>query len=49
MIKHVLKDGTKIDDVTGYVIRMDEFKSLYKLIDSISRKGNVHETVSASD
>lgn len=49
MIKHVLKDGSKVDDVTGYVIRIDEFQSLYKLIDSINEKGNMHEAIQTPD
>lgn len=49
MIKHVLKDGTEVDDITGYVIRIDDHEALYKLIDLISKKGNVYEALPTSD
>ena len=49
MIRHILKDGSEVKDVSGYVIRMDEFRTLYRLIDVLNEKGNKYETVSASD
>ena len=50
MVKHVLKDGSEVKGIEGYVIRMDQFDHLYKVIDSISRKeGDVNAVISASD
>ena len=49
MVKHVLKDGSVVEDISGYVIPVEEFESLYVLIKTINQKGNSNETVSASN
>lgn len=48
-IKHVLKNGTQVDDIAGKVIKADQFSVLYEVVNRISKAGDVHETVSASD
>ena len=39
MIRHILKDGTKVDSIEGRVIKADQFETLYAIIDRIQRKG----------
>lgn len=43
---HILKDGSVVKDITGHVVRVEDAGPLYRLIDSINRKGsetrNVH-------
>lgn len=36
---HVLKNGLIVNDISGYVVKMSDVKSLYQLIDGINRKG----------
>lgn len=35
---HILKDGTRLDDITGHVVRMEDAEELYRLIDNINQK-----------
>lgn len=50
MIRHVLKDGSEVSDITGYVIRIEDHEDLYKIIDGLNQKGgNIDAVVSASD
>lgn len=45
-IHHVLKDGTKVDDVTGHVIKAKENPVLYELINRIQQqKGMTNEVI----
>lgn len=43
MIKHVFKDGTVKEDIRGHVVKMDDAKAVYALMDSMnnSRKRSV--------
>lgn len=46
---HILKDGTQVKDITGYVIHVDESSPLYHVIDSINRgnsKNLIHTNIS---
>lgn len=45
MIKHILKNGTEVDDITGKVIKADEHPVLYEVINRINEKEQKHETV----
>lgn len=38
MIKHILKNGTEVDDITGKVIKADEHPVLYEVINRINEK-----------
>ncbi len=49
MIRHVLADGTEVDDIEGKVIKADEFSVLYEVINRIRKEGDVNEPISASD
>lgn len=35
---HILKDGTRLDDISGHVVRMEDAEELYRLIGSINQK-----------
>ncbi|MBO7672435.1 hypothetical protein J6S88_03405 [bacterium] len=37
MVKHVLKDGTVLDDITGHIVKKEDAKSLYALIDTLNQ------------
>ncbi len=37
-IHHILKDGRKVDDVTGHVIKAQEHSVLYEVINRIQKK-----------
>ena len=37
-IHHVLKDGKKVDDVAGHVIKAKEHSVLYEVINRIQQK-----------
>ncbi len=45
MIKHILKDGTEVDDITGKVIKAEQHPVLYEVISKIAEKEQKHETV----
>lgn len=40
MIKHVLKDGTKVDSIAGRVIKQEDFKHLYQVIERIEKRSS---------
>ena len=39
-VKHVLKDGTVLNDISGKVVRIADAKQVYLLIDKISEREN---------
>ena len=38
-VHHVLKDGKKVDDVAGHVIKAEEHTVLYEVINKIQQEG----------
>lgn len=50
MIHHILKDGTEVDDITGKVIKAEDFPVLYEVINRIQKEGDTktNGTVEAS-
>lgn len=36
MIYHVLKDGSRVKDITGHVVKRNDAEPLYKILESIS-------------
>lgn len=38
MVIHILKDGTRVDDISGRVVKISEAEVVYKLMDSINRR-----------
>lgn len=43
MVKHVLKDGTVLDDISGHVITREQFPEVYDIMDRVFAKGNENE------
>ncbi len=41
MVRHIMKDGTVLKDITGHVVKMEDAKRVYALMEKInkSRKG----------
>ena len=39
-IKHVLKDGTQVDDIAGHLIKASEYPVLYEVINRINKAGD---------
>lgn len=40
MVIHILKDGTRLDDIAGHIVRIRDAETVYKLMDSINRRVN---------
>lgn len=40
MITHVLKDGTVLSDITDHVVKEDDAREAYAVMDSINKKGD---------
>ena len=41
MITHILRDGTRLKDISGHIIRHDQADAVYMLINQINKdKGN---------
>lgn len=38
-IIHILRDNRKVNDISGYVVKVEEAKSVYQLIDKINQRG----------
>ena len=38
-IKHILKDGTALDDISGIVITREQNPEIYRVIEQIREKG----------
>ena len=38
MIKHVLKDGTVLEDITGYVVRESDCPAAYAILDRVLQR-----------
>lgn len=45
---HVLKDGSEIEDITGYVVRVKDAEPLYKMIREINRKSEQSQNCTLS-
>ena len=42
MVTHILKNGTVLKDITGHVVKIEDAKAIYALMDKINeelRKG----------
>lgn len=38
MVYHILKDGTRVKDINGRIVRYEEAKPLYNLVQKINSK-----------
>lgn len=48
VIHHLLKDGTEVSDITGHMIKADDFEALYQVVNRINERIN-HEAVRTSE
>lgn len=39
-IRHVLKDGTVLDDISGIVITREDNPEIYRVVEKIRKKGS---------
>lgn len=39
MVKHILKDGTVLKDITDHVVKVEDAEAVYVLMDKINDKG----------
>ena len=44
MVKHVLKDGTVLDDISGHVVKMDDVGEFYTILGRIINDGKCYES-----
>ena len=40
MIKHVLKDGTQVAEITGHVVKREDAPEAYDLMERMNKKEN---------
>lgn len=43
MVIHILKDGTRLDDIAGHIVRIRDAETVYKLMDEINKKRAKYE------
>lgn len=39
MVIHILKDGRRVDDITGHIIRFEDFEPMYRAIANRKKVG----------
>lgn len=37
MITHILRDGTRLKDISGHIIRQDQADAVYRLINQLNK------------
>lgn len=40
-IKHILKDGTVLSDITGHIVKMEDAQRAYAIMKAMQKKGKV--------
>ena len=43
MIKHILKDGTVLQDITGHIIKQESAPVVYQIIEQMEREEKENE------
>lgn len=38
MVTHILKNGTKVDDITGHVVKVKDAPMTYEIIEKLNRE-----------
>ena len=38
MVKHILKDGTVLTDITGHIVRIEDAEAVYQLMDKLNEE-----------
>ena len=41
---HILKDGSRVDDITGRVVKMEDAEELYRFLHNVKLKGSKKST-----
>ena len=41
-IRHILKDGTVLDDISGHVVKMEDAPVAYELMDRVKERKDRH-------
>ena len=44
MIKHILKDGTVLQDITGHIIKQEDAPMVYQIIEQMEREEKKNDT-----
>ena len=39
MVIHIMKDGKRLKDITGHIVKMEDAEPLYNLITKINKNG----------
>jgi hypothetical protein len=43
-IKHILKDGTVLDDISGHIVKMEDAELAYQIMDQLNEeRGRKHD------
>ena len=42
-IRHVLRDGTVLNDITGHVVKMEDAQVVYAILDKINERKRVRK------
>ena len=42
-IIHVLKDGSRVDDIRGHIVKLEDASPLYQLVHKINRKPQTYQ------
>ncbi len=44
MVKHILKDGTVLTDITGHIVRIEDAEVVYQIMDKLNEeRGGKHD------
>lgn len=39
MVIHILKDGTRLADIAGHIVKVSDAETVYRLMEEINRNG----------
>ena len=49
MVKHVLKNGTKLTDITGYIVKRTECQRIYEILERTAHEITTNHTLIEHD
>ena len=38
MVKHIMKDGTVLNDITGHTVKMEDAPTVYEILERLKKK-----------
>lgn len=38
MVKHILKNGTVLDDISGHIVKMEDAEAVYQIMDKLNEE-----------